>query len=150
MTKRTKIILGIAGFLILIQFVRCSKDVPAYDMSQDLANKPIAMETRAILVGTCYDCHSYQTTYPWYGEIAPISWWLRNHIVGGRKHVNFSIWDSYNAEDKLHIIKDAIKSIGQNEMPLKSYTWAHADAKLSREQKDKLIRYFEDLRKTIK
>ncbi len=150
MTKKTKIIFIAFGLLAAMQLIRIDKDVPAYDMSQDLLSKPIAMETRALIVNSCYDCHSYTTTYPWYAEIAPVSWWLNNHVKAARNKLNFSIWDSYTAEDKLHVIKDVIKSIGQGKMPLKSYTWLHSDTKLTREQKDKMIRYFEDLSISIK
>lgn len=36
--------------------------------------------------------------------------------------------------------------IEENEMPMSSYLWIHSDAKLSEDQKQKLITFFNSLR----
>ena len=46
------------------------------------ANPPDEILTA--LKDACYDCHSYETKYPWYTYVAPVSFWIRGHIKGGR------------------------------------------------------------------
>ncbi|MDE0917946.1 MAG: heme-binding domain-containing protein, partial [Flavobacteriales bacterium] len=46
-------------------------------------------EVTKLFQSTCYDCHSNVTRYPWYSNVAPVSWWLEGHINKGRSKVNF-------------------------------------------------------------
>ncbi|MDT8347418.1 MAG: heme-binding domain-containing protein, partial [Flavobacteriaceae bacterium] len=55
-----------------------------------------------VLKNTCYDCHSNHTKYPWYGSIAPLSFWLNHHIEEGKEHLNLSDWENWNIEKKDH------------------------------------------------
>ena len=36
---------------------------------------------------------SVQTVWPWYRNIAPISWLVQHDVADGRKKLNFSQWD---------------------------------------------------------
>jgi hypothetical protein len=63
-------------------------------------NPPVVLEptwdsprTRALAVEACFDCHSNETVWPWYSNIAPLSWWVQRHVDDGRSEVNFSRWD---------------------------------------------------------
>src|ERR1700756_3298510 len=59
------------------------------------------------LTRACGNCHSNQTTWPWYGHIPPISWWIRGHIHEARKRLNFSDWRSYSLRER----RDELQSI---------------------------------------
>ena len=82
---------------------------------------------RAILKTNCYDCHSNHTVYPWYAEIAPVSFWLADHVKDGKKHFNVSDWESYSAKRKDHKLEELFEEVERGEMPLDSYTWIHGN-----------------------
>lgn len=88
-------------------------------------------EVATILKTTCFDCHSDVTTYPWYNEITPLNFWLANHIEDGKKHFNISAWENYSIKKKDHKFEELIEMVESKEMPLESYTYTHAEAKLT-------------------
>ncbi len=148
--KRLRLILLIAVLVaVLIQFIPVDKSVPAVDPAQEflaVTNPPQGLGP--LLKDACYDCHSYETKYPWYGNVAPVSWWLSNHIHHARKHLNFSIWTTYTEEKQDHALKHMIKEVKEKSMPLPSFTWLgmHPEARLTDAQRLKLTTWFETLR----
>src|SRR6218665_2695091 len=92
LTRKT-ILTGILLLLIVFQFFRIDKTNPPVDPAQDfiMLSHPPA-DLAVILKESCYDCHGNTTTYPWYTNIAPVSWWIKHHINDARKHLNFSTW----------------------------------------------------------
>ncbi len=143
-----RILIAITALLLLIQFFGIDKTNPIAEPSEDFIEmvKPDA-ETTALLKSACYDCHSYQTKYPWYSNIAPVSWWLKHHIDEGRDELNFSKWGSYSEKRRNHKLEECEELVEAGEMPLDSYTWTHGDAKLTAEQRQKLSTFFGKLRK---
>lgn len=134
-----KIILGLIILLVLIQFIRIDKTNPPVDTTKDFITltKP-SDEIKGILVTSCYDCHSNQTTYPWYSNVAPVSWWLKDHINEGREHLNFSEWGNYKEKRQQHKLDECIEEVHEGEMPLSSYTITHKGAALSPAQQETL------------
>ena len=146
MLKRKYILPALAVIFILIQFIRIDKTNPPIDSDQDFVavmNPPAEIGVK--LKEACYDCHGHTTKYPWYTDIAPVSWWIKGHINNGRKHLNFSIWNTYSEEKKKHKIEENIEYIENKWMPLKSYTWLHGEAKLSDEERKAMVTYFQSL-----
>ncbi|WP_339887195.1 heme-binding domain-containing protein [uncultured Flavobacterium sp.] len=88
---------------------------------------------------SCYDCHSNNTSYPWYNKVQPVAWILENHIEEGKSELNFSEWESYSDRRKRSKLKSIISQIEDDKMPLTSYTLIHRDAVLSKEQKTEII-----------
>ena len=128
-----KLAILIVLIFIGIQFV--PMDVPA-DVPTKAENSIEAPENiQAILKRSCFDCHSNHTIYPWYSNIAPVSWFTKHHVEEGRKHMNFSTWASYEDEKKLKFLQKIPKAI-QSKMPLSSYLIMHQDAKLSDADKE--------------
>lgn len=144
-----KILLGLLILFVLIQFFGIDTDLPASDPSHDFISvaKPDA-EVGTLLQNACYDCHSFKTEYPWYSQVAPLSWWIQDHILEGREHLNFSEWTSYSASRADHKLEETIEMIEEEEMPLPSFTWAHSEARLSDEQRKQLIDWFSEYRET--
>jgi hypothetical protein len=101
-------------------------------------------EVATILKTACYDCHSYETRYPWYNQIVPVSWWLANHVREGREHLNFSTFAAISTGDQAEVLEEAVEEIQKDKMPLDSYTWTHADARLSAEQKNVLVAWLKN------
>ncbi len=142
-----KISLGIITLLIIFQFFRIDKSTKALIPEKDFILLSKANpEVTALLKNSCYDCHSNQINYPWYTNIAPVSWWVKNHINEGSHHLNFSDWGNYSSRKADHKLKECIEMIKGGEMPLESYTWMHGSAKLSKEQQSALVAFFTFLR----
>ncbi|MEZ5049798.1 MAG: heme-binding domain-containing protein [Saprospiraceae bacterium] len=101
-------------------------------------------DQRSLLLYTnaCYDCHSYETVYPWYVQFAPVSWFMKHHIDEGRHHVNFSTWGDYPDNKKSHKLEECIEMINEGEMPLSSYVLMHSEAKWTDEEKSKVLQFF--------
>ncbi|PCE62430.1 heme-binding domain-containing protein [Sediminicola luteus] len=90
-----------------------------------------SQEVRLILKQACNDCHSNQTIYPWYSNIAPISYWMDEHIEHGKEELNFSEWATYKKKKKDHKLEELVEEVEEGKMPLNEYTWTHVDAKLT-------------------
>ena len=136
--------------IIVIQFFRPAKNISNVVSKNDITTKyPVPDSVEHILKVACNDCHSNNTVYPWYAEIQPIAWWLNNHIVDGKKHLNFSEFTKYRIR-KQHIKFDQINElVKENEMPLASYTWIHKDAKLTDRQKRTIAAWATSIRDSI-
>ena len=126
--------LALLGGFVLIQAV-------PYGRSH--SNPPVTREprwdspqTRALAVRACFDCHSNLTKWPWYSNVAPVSWLLQRDVDGGRSQFNFSEWDKpqdVSAGD----LADAIRG---GSMPPWFYVLPHPKASLSKAEKEALIR----------
>jgi Haem-binding domain len=132
--KRTFQILLLA--LVFMQIFR-----PAKNRAEGISNSDISKiyavpaDVESILKTSCYDCHSNNTVYPWYAEVQPVAWWLNNHVVDGKKHLNFSEFAGYSLRKQYHKLEETKEMIEKSEMPLDSYLWIHKNASLSEAQK---------------
>lgn len=143
---KKKIILGLLAFLILIQFIRVDKTNPPVEPQNDFVTITQApAEIVSLLRTACYDCHSNETTYPWYFNVAPISWWAKDHVNDGRKHLNYSIWGTYKKERQQHKLEEMYSEVEEGEMPLSSYTLMHGNATLTPEQTKALTDWLKTL-----
>ena len=139
--KIIKILLILALIaLVAIQFIRPEKNNGGYESVAlfETETKPSA-QVASILKGSCYDCHSDQTQYPWYSEIAPFSFWLNDHVEHGKGHFNVSAWESYSVKKKEHKLEELIEMVEDDEMPLQSYTIVHGN--LSKDDKKLLLQW---------
>jgi hypothetical protein len=136
--------------LILIQFFRTDKSVPVTDPALDFfVEKNPPRKIIAAIRTSCYDCHSYQTSYPWYSSIAPVSWLLQSHIKEGREHLNFSEYANYSREQRNHLLSEMQEVIEENEMPLRSYTLIHRNAKLNQDMRESLVTWLTEGKNAI-
>jgi hypothetical protein len=142
-----KIAITLLAVFGLIQVIRIDTKNPDFDWKKDFItlNQP-PEKIRTLLSNACYDCHSNATFYPWYSNIAPVSWWLKNHINEGREELNFSEWADYAAFEKNKKLKRISKEIAEAEMPLFSYSFIHRKAKLNDNERQMLVNYIDSLR----
>lgn len=123
-----KILLGAAAILVVgllaIQLV---------PYGRDHTNPPVTGEppwdsaaTRATAAVACFDCHSNETEWPWYSNIAPMSWRLQQHVDAGRATLNFSEWGTGEQE-----AGDIVEVTREGEMPPWDYLLTHPGARLS-------------------
>lgn len=146
MTLKTKIVVAVLAMLVIIQFFGIDKENPAYQAENDfiaITNPP--EEIAQIIKTSCYDCHSYHTEYPWYTSVAPVSWWIGDHIDEGREHFNLSEWGTYSEKKALHKLEEFYEEVEEGEMPLTSYTIMHGEASLSADQIEKLVAWVKNL-----
>jgi hypothetical protein len=117
-----------------LQFIRPARTNPPVDESRTIsAHTRITPEVAAILDRSCNDCHSNQTRWPWYSNIAPVSWFVVGHVNEGREEMNFSDWAQYSRDERDRYLKKICREVQQGAMPLPSYLRLHHEAKLSSE-----------------
>lgn len=121
-----RFLLALAVVAVGMQFVPVRRTNPpaAADISAPA-------EVHAILRRACYDCHSNETRWPWYGYVAPVSWLVARDVAEGRKRLNFSDWGTYLADRQETKIREIWEQIAEDEMPLAIYRPLHPEAKLT-------------------
>ena len=145
-----KILIGLLVILIVGQAFRPAKNISG-DKTKDISVSYVVPEdVKIILAKACNDCHSNSTKYPWYAEFQPVAWWLNDHIVDGKKHLNFNEFDGYRIAKQYKKLEECIKEVKEGGMPLPSYTIIHKDAILTDTEKQALFNWCEILRDSIK
>ena len=126
-------LVGLVAVLVVIQLV-------PYGRSHD--NPPVVAEpawdspaTRDLAVPACFDCHSNEVVWPWYTNVAPISWLATRDVDEGRKALNFSEWGRGDQEED-----ETVEVIQEGEMPPVYYGWMHPAARLSNTEKEAFVR----------
>ena len=130
-----KIAIALLVIFVGMQFFRPEKNQAEGDyVAAFIEETQPSPEVKGILKTACFDCHSANTEYPWYNNVAPVSYWLAEHIEDGKKHLDFSDWENYTDKKKDHKLEEVVEEVKKGGMPLNEYTWTHADARLTQEQ----------------
>lgn len=129
-----------AGVLAIgIQFVRPARTNPPTDASRTLfARAAVPAPAADVLRRACRDCHSNDTRWPWYSGVAPVSWFVIDHVNHGRSHFNYSDWAQYDREETRRLIESSCKFARDYSMPLPSYLRMHREARLTPQDIDAL------------
>jgi len=132
MVKKIKWLILIA--FIAIQFVPYGKE----HTNPPVVNEPQwdTQRTKEIFEAACMDCHSNETKWPWYSKIAPVSWLVHHDVEEGRERFNVSMWEVQKKNEG----NEAAKEVREGEMPMFGYLLAHPEAKLSKEEKEELVK----------
>lgn len=135
-------ILSAAAVCVAIQFVRPARTNPSTDSGEALAaHLAVPQETMRILDRACRDCHSNETRWPWYTEVAPVSWWVIEHVNHGRSHFNYSTWSAYDSARQAALLDRSCALVKGHDMPLGSYLLMHSSARLSPAEIDRLCQW---------
>lgn len=127
------ILLGILVVLVAIQFVPVDQLNPPVE-----AEVPAPANVRALLRRACYDCHSHETIWPWYSQVAPVSWLVARDVRKGREELNFSTWNRITTQQQVKKLKESWKEVAEGDMPPWFYLGIHHDATLSAEDRTAL------------
>ncbi len=92
--------------------------------------------TRALVARACFDCHSNEVRWPWYSNVAPVSWLVLRDVQVGRDELNFSEWDRQRGDEA----SEAAETVRDGEMPPAIYRLTHPSARLNAEERAQLIR----------
>lgn len=144
------ILIGLLIVLIVIQFFRPEKNnSPVMAENTITAKIPIPDSVQGILKVSCYDCHSNKTIYPWYSNFQPVMWFLTNHIIDGKRHLNFDEFAVYSLARQYKKLKEIGEQVKAGEMPMESYTLIHRDAVLSPSQKELIYSWVSNSRQLM-
>ena len=113
---------------VLIQFIpfgHTHSNPP--DTGEPTWNSP---QTGDLIRRACFDCHSNRTVWPWYSNVAPISWLLQRDVNEGRSHLNFTEWN----QPQKHA-KDVAEQVKKGDMPPWFYLPMHSAARLTEAEK---------------
>jgi len=141
----------VAGFLLL-QLANPARTnppiVPGHDISATTNAPP--PQIAALLHAACYDCHSYETKWPWYSHVAPMSWLIASDVKGGRRRVNFSDWPNDHPDWAARRWENISEQLDYKEMPPAKYTMMHPEARLTDVQRKELIRWADTMAAKLK
>jgi heme-binding protein len=130
------ILLGMLLILVVIQFVPVERVNPPIE-----AEVPAPANVRAILRRACYDCHSNETVWPWYSQVAPFSWLLVRDVQEGRAELNFSTWNQYSTRQQVKKLKESWQEVSEGKMPPWYYLPVHRAARLAAEDRTALYHW---------
>lgn len=142
-----KITLGLVLIFVALQFYSPTKNTsPGTHTAAFIQETNPSPELKAIFETSCYDCHSNNTAYPWYNNIAPVSYWLASHVNEGKEHLNFSEWNTYSMDKKDHLLEELEEEVVAGKMPLTEYTWIHGDARLTNNEVNQITTWVKQTR----
>lgn len=86
---------------------------------------PMPPEIKRWVEPLCFDCHSHRTRFPWYSQVAPLSWWIADEVKRGRAGLNFSRWPEYTPRQQVLAWRRSLQRIQEQRMPPALYAWRH-------------------------
>ena len=130
---------GLVAGLVLAQFVPVERTNPPVDAEVVVADPDV----RTLLRRACYDCHSHETVWPWYAWVAPASWLVAHDVEHARGELDFSRFESYDTTKQRKKLGELAEEVDEHEMPLWYYALMHPEARLSDEERDRIVSWAE-------
>jgi hypothetical protein len=144
------LLLVLVAIFIIIQFIPYGKP-----SNQPLAGKDLFEVTELpqdvgiILKNACYDCHSQKVKFPWYSNVAPVAWLVARDIKEARENLDFSKWRDVSKKDKLKALDKIGEEVSEENMPMKIYTIMHPEARLTKAERDIVVKWAEDFAEKV-
>src|SRR6478735_5420860 len=114
-----KILLILLIVIIIAQFIRPPHNNGNAASANDITHAvQVPDSVMSLLKIACYDCHSDHTRYPWYNNITPVNWWLHNHVTEGKRHFNFSQFNTGSFKRRAKRLDEVAETVEKHEMPL--------------------------------
>ena len=137
--------------LIIIQFIHPERNKSEVIQPNYIGNvHPVPEDVKSILAKACLDCHSNNTSYPWYCNFQPVDWWIGGHVKNAKKHMNFDEYSNRNLRYQFHKMEEIVEQGKDGKMPLNFYTWMHKDARLTEVEKNILINWANSIQDSMK
>lgn len=136
----------IATTIVIIVFILMQ---PISPIHMDKTNPPVRSDIPAphtvkpIMRKACYDCHSHETTWPWYSHVAPVSWLLESDVQEGRRELNFSEWSAYPSHTRDAKLKEIYEELQEEAMPPWYYSLMHPGARLAPGERNVMMNWIQ-------
>jgi hypothetical protein len=124
-------LISLVLILLGMQFIQVDRTNPEFDKSKEIV---LPEHIKPLIQAACYDCHSYETKWPWYSAIAPMSYSVSKNVEHARQGLNFSLWEDYDDATKHDKMKEIFRA-AYAAMPLRDYVRFHSEADLTTEQR---------------
>ena len=140
-----------AGIIV----VGCSMVHPFGDIGSRVTRTPVLSgsgidpETLGLIQRACQNCHSFNTEFPFYGRIAPMSWLMARDVQQARLHMNLSLWQEYSLEDRIRLLSETGGAVRNRAMPVQRYVLLHSEARLSEQEREQIYRWTRAERKRL-
>ncbi len=135
--------------IVVLVLVACPLLLQLVPYGHNHTNPPVVSEpkwdspqTRALAVRACFDCHSNQTDWRWYTNIAPVSWLIQRDVDEGRRRLNFQDWNARRGGGEGEGGRggnEMARTVERGSMPPWYYLPIHPEAVLSATEKQQLI-----------
>lgn len=136
--------LALLVLLIAVQFFPVDRRNPSADPSKSInVTERLPLTVQTVFRGSCVNCHSYQTRWPWYSYLAPASWIIARDVREGRKKMNFSEWGSYSAEKREQKLEEICEQVTNGDMPDPKYLFFHRRARPTQQQREAVCEWTE-------
>jgi hypothetical protein len=146
-----RILLFLLIVLVVVQFIHPKRNKTDGEQPNYIGKMyTVPEDVHSILAKACLDCHSNNTRYPWYCSFQPFDWWIAGHIRNGKNGLNLDEFINRSLRFQYNKMKDVVDLVKKDEMPLNSYLWIHKDAKLSVDEKSKIINWANAIRDSMK
>ncbi|MFM2139295.1 MAG: hypothetical protein RJA57_1602 [Bacteroidota bacterium] len=146
-----KILYALLAAFVVIQFIHPKRNRSEGPQTHYIGTRYNVPEpVKHLLDKACVDCHSNNTRYPWYAKLQPVHWWLNKHIKEGKEELNFDEYTHRSLRYQYHKMEETIEMVKEGEMPLKSYTWIHRDARLTDQEKALITGWAQSVMDTLK
>ncbi len=131
--------ISIAAVVLLaaIQFIPVNRNNPTVDLSQSIyASLPMPADVKSVFERSCKNCHSDETSWPWYSYVAPVSWMVARDVHQARQAMNLSEWGSYSSNKKTDKLEEICEQLTNGEMPDRKYALLHRRARPTAKERD--------------
>jgi hypothetical protein len=140
---------GMATLILMIaaQFVPVNRTNPQVDPSQSIYEiLPMPADVKTVFERSCKDCHSNETSWPWYSYVAPISWMVARDVHQARRAMNLSEWGSYSLNKKTDRLEEICEQLTNGDMPDRKYMLIHRQAGPTPKERDLVCQWTDDSR----
>ena len=134
----------------VIQFMQPARNQSGQVLQTEFSNTySIPNNVHTLFKNACFDCHSNNTSYPWYSNIQPVGWLLAKDIKDGKAKLNFSEFGSISSRRQISKLQGVENRIKDGTMPLPVYQFMHPSARLTEEERRLLIDWIERTKDSI-
>jgi hypothetical protein len=135
-------LITLVALVVAAQAVRPARTNPPVDPQKEItAHMQVDPAVMATLSRACNDCHSNRTEWPWYSNVAPVSWLVAHDVNDGREELNFSEWGASKEKEPGKLLGKICSEMTEGKMPMATYTLIHPQAKLTREEVQNVCRW---------
>lgn len=145
MNRVKQLLVALLMAFTVIQFMQPARNQSGQAVQSDFSNTSSIPDTiYTLFKNACFDCHSNNTSYPWYSNIQPMGWLIARDIENGKAKLNFNDLGSLSSRRRVSKLQEIENRIKDGTMPLPTYKLMHENARLTKEEQELLIGWIEE------